>query len=828
MGNYTLDQVRSVMDKKHNIRNMSVIAKTEEGKSSVVDLLMSKASVGVDTKDNQESPKKAMAKSLHYTLSDPDMAYLSGQENDGNNFLFNLIDMPTNLDYSSGIEAALRATDSALVVIDCIKGVSVQTETVLRQAISQRVKPLLFMDNMDEALLKLELDNENLYQTFCRIVESTNVIIATYNDDDGPMGNIQVDATKGTIAFGSSSQGWAFSLKEFAEIYAAKFKIEPQKLMVRLWGDQYYSPKERKWNKTGGSGYVRGFNQFALDPIQMIFKNVMKSQKNVYEKLLKKLQIKLSSEEKKKEGKALLDIIMKKWLPAGDTLLKMASIHVPSPVTAQKYRMEILYTGPHDDPIALDIKNCNPKGHLCMYISKLVPKSDGKQFYAFGRVFSGTVGTGQKVLIMGPNFVPGKKDDLHQIEIQKTVLVMGRCIASIKNVPCGNIAGLVGVDQFLMGTGTITTYDKAHNLKMIKFSKSAVVRIGVEPKDPSNLPKLVEGLKLLAKSDPTIQCIIEENGAHVVTGSGESHLDTSLKELEKDYAGIPIKKSAITVSYKETVSSKSSQTCLSKSPNKHNRLFMTAQPFPEGLAEDVENRKVTPEQDFKVRARYLADTYKYDAGEARKIWCFGPEAKGANFLIDTSKGVQYLNEIKDSVVAGFQLATKTGVLCGENVRAVRFNINDVTLHADAAHRVGGEIIPTTRRCLHACVLTAKPRIMEPVYLIEIQCPQDATGGVSLTLNKRRGKILEENIISNTPMVVVKAYLPVNESFGFKADLSSATQGKAFLQCVFDHWQIMPDDPLDATSKSGVIVASTRKSKGLTEGVPALDMYLDKL
>ena len=77
----------------------------------------------------------------------------------------------------------------------------------------------------------------------------------------------QVDPTKGTVGFGSGLHGWAFTLKQFAEIYSSKFKIDPPKLMKRLWGDQFYNAKERKWNKSGGEGYVRGFCQFVLDPI---------------------------------------------------------------------------------------------------------------------------------------------------------------------------------------------------------------------------------------------------------------------------------------------------------------------------------------------------------------------------------------------------------------------------------------------------------------------------------------------------------------------------------------------------------------------------------
>ena len=147
---------------------------------------------------------------------------------------------------------------------------------------------------------------------------------------------------------------------------------------------------------------------------------------------------------------------------------------------------------------------------------------------------------------------------------------------------------------------------------------------------------------------------------------------------------------------------------------------MTATPFPDGLAEDIDNGDVSPKHEPKARGRYLAEKYEWDANEARKLWCFGPEGTGPNMVIDVTKGVQYLNEIKDSVVAGFQWATKEGPLCEENVRGVRFNIHDVTLHADAIHRGGGQIIPTARRCFLACMLTAKPGLMEPVYKCEIQ------------------------------------------------------------------------------------------------------------
>merc|ERR1719323_1772460 len=233
-------------------------------------------------------------------------------------------------------------------------------------------------------------------------------------------------------------------------------------------------------------------------------------------------------------------------LPAGEAMFQMIVIHLPSPVTAQKYRAEMLYEGPLDDEAAVGMKTCNPEGPLMMYISKMVPTSDKGRFYAFGRVFSGKIATGQKVRIMGPNFVPGKKEDLYEKSIQRTILMMGRYIEAIEDVPCGNICGLVGVDQFLVKTGTITTAKEAHNLKVMKFSVSPVVRVAGEP---------------------------------IIAGAGELHLEICLKDLEEDHAQFPIKQSDPVVSYRETVSEESNQMCLSKSPNKHNRLFMKAVPM---------------------------------------------------------------------------------------------------------------------------------------------------------------------------------------------------------------------------------------------------------
>ena len=229
---------------------------------------------------------------MYFEMEDKDLAFVKQEkEKDCKGFLINLIDSPGHVDFSSEVTAALRVTDGALVVVDCVSGkyfnldtfkdekfkvmkfisphsrfppewfsrhpdglngcltyftckklisfnarnlpriaifptgVCVQTETVLRQAIAERIKPVLFMNKMDRALLELQLEQEDLFLTFQRIVENVNVIIATYADDDGPMGIVRVDPSNASVGFGSGLHGWAFTIKQFAELYAAKFGV---------------------------------------------------------------------------------------------------------------------------------------------------------------------------------------------------------------------------------------------------------------------------------------------------------------------------------------------------------------------------------------------------------------------------------------------------------------------------------------------------------------------------------------------------------------------------------------------------------------------------
>jgi elongation factor 2 len=459
---------------------------------------------------------------------------------------------------------------------------------------------------------------------------------------------------------------------------------------------------------------------------------------------------------------------MSKWLPAADTLLEMMILHLPSPKTAQKYRTSYLYEGPQEDACAVGMRNCDPKGPLMIYISKMVPAADKGRFYAFGRVFSGTVSSGQKVRIMGANFKPGKKDDLYEKNIQRTVLMMGRTVEYIPDVPCGNTVALAGIDQYLMKTGTISDCDhpEAHPIRSMKYSVSPVVRVAVRPKNPGDLPKLVEGIKRLSKSDPLVVCTFEETGENIIAGCGELHVEICLNDLEKDFAQVDIIRSDPVVSYKETITTVCSEPSMAKSQNKHNRLHGTSEPLDEKLVEEIEEGHIGPTDDVKIRAKKLVEDYGWEKDDTTKLWCFGPENVGPNVIVDVTKGVQYMNEIKESVCSSFQHTSKQGVLTEECMRGGRYNITDCELHTDAIHRGGGQLMPTTRRLIYALELMSSPTLLEPIFNCEITAPMDCMGGVYQTLNQNRGEVVEEIQLAGTPLncVFFLSYFRLKHSF----------------------------------------------------------------
>merc|ERR1711912_178844 len=297
MPNFTVAQMRETMDSPHNIRNMSVIAHVDHGKSTLTDSLIAKAGIisaadagdkrNTDTRQDEQERGitiKSTGVSLYFEAPEAVKPMIEKPSDPDRGFLINLIDSPGHVDFSSEVTAALRVTDGALVVMDCVEGVCVQTETVLRQALQERVKPVVMINKMDRALLELQLQPEDAYQSFSRTIESVNVVIATYPDE--LLGDVQVFPDAGTVAFGSGLQSWAFTLNHFALLYASKFKTDPQKLVKKMWGNNFFDAKTGKWSKKEGENTTRGFCKFVLEPIFKMFRLIMDGKTEKYTKLI--------------------------------------------------------------------------------------------------------------------------------------------------------------------------------------------------------------------------------------------------------------------------------------------------------------------------------------------------------------------------------------------------------------------------------------------------------------------------------------------------------------------------------------------------------------
>lgn len=262
----------------------------DHGKTTLVDSLLSKAGILraedagsrrlLDTGEAQERQitMKSTGISLIFEKDKEVLPFaLFSVNSPSQKYLVNLVDSPGHVDFSSEVTAALRITDGAMIVVDCVSGVSVQTKTVTRQALAERIKPVLHINKVDRAIQELELSAEELYMKLNSTVESMNAVLATYQQDE-TLGDITLDPRKGNVSFGSGKQGWALRLNSFAEMIAARTGKEANKLMRRLWGDHFYDPETRKFTNVptskSGQPLQRYVCQMVLQPLLTVFKKV--------------------------------------------------------------------------------------------------------------------------------------------------------------------------------------------------------------------------------------------------------------------------------------------------------------------------------------------------------------------------------------------------------------------------------------------------------------------------------------------------------------------------------------------------------------------------
>ncbi|MHA2203260.1 MAG: GTP-binding protein, partial [Candidatus Hodarchaeales archaeon] len=726
-------------------------------------------------------------------------------------YLVNLQDTPGHVDFSGEVTSALRVVDGALVLVDAVEGVMVQTEVVTQQALAERVRPVLIINKVDRLITEMRMTPDNAYEKFKTIISDFNVLIETYAPPEYKK-IWRVDPRQGTVAFGSAIHRFGLTIPALAEIWHEKTGQPIDKLIKNLWMK---------------NNFVNGVLKPTYEIYQKAEENDIDSLKKVAEQLELRLDESVWLEPPKRIAKALLE----KWLPVEKAVLDMVIQFCPSPLEAQKYRFKSFWTGDFETEEGKGLLECNEDAPVMIALSKMIP-GKAKRIIAMGRIFSGKVKAGQKITALLPGYKPGGKERRFTTNIQQVSMLMGAKTEKVEAIPAGNIVALQGL-RGATASSTITSLEAVMPFHALSYAVEPVVTVAIEAKTPSDLPKLAEGMQLMELVDPSLKTKInEETGEYLLSGTGELHLEIAVKDLQ-DLQRIEVIQSEPIVVFRESVQGESYQQSLAKSPNKHNRLWVRAGPLDSGAIKLIEGGEIHQYTDRKEMAQILRDEAGWESKAGRKVWGMGPEENDPNFYIDATKGVQYLREVKDYIIQGFRWAAKEGPLCGEPFYGLRFMLEDVKLHEDPVHRGAGQVMPVSRRACFGAMLMAEPILLEPIYKVQVQVPEQYLGNVYKVLTRRRGRVIDTQKREGTPLNIIIAEVPVTESFGITTELRSETSGFAFSQMVFDHWEKVPGDPSKPEEEGGGLarqfVIATRKRKGFHHPLPPKpEDYYDKL
>ncbi|XP_011017938.1 PREDICTED: 116 kDa U5 small nuclear ribonucleoprotein component [Populus euphratica] len=843
--------VVGLMSNPSLVRNVALVGHLQHGKTVFMDMLVEQTHHTptfdinsekhiryTDTRiDEQERRISIKAVPMSLVLED----------SNSKSYLCNIMDTPGHVNFSDEMTAALRLADGAVLVVDAAEGVMVNTERAIRHAIQEQLPIVVVINKVDRLITELKLPPKDAYHKLRHTIEVINNHISAVSSTAG---NVQViDPAAGNVCFAGATAGWSFTLHSFARLYLKLHGIpfDADKFASRLWGDMYYNPEDRTFKKKPpASGAERSFVQFVLEPLYKIYSQVIGEHKKSVEATLAEFGVTLPNSAYKLNVRPLLRLACSQVFGSASGFTDMLVKHIPSAKAAAARKVDHTYTGPKDSMIYQAMLECDPDGPSMVNVTKLYPKSDCSSFDAFGRVYSGKIMTGQSVKVLGEGYSPEDEEDMTVKEVTKLWVYQARYRLPISMAPPGSWVLIEGVDASIMKTATLCNVnyneEDVYIFRPLQFNTLPVVKTATEPLNPSELPKMVEGLRKISKSYPLAITKVEESGEHTILGTGELYLDSIMKDLRELYSEVEVKVADPVVSFCETVVESSSMKCFAETPNKKNKITMIAEPLEKGLAEDIENGVVSIDWNRKALGDFFKTKYDWDLLAARSIWAFGPDKQGPNILLDDTlptevdKGL--LGAVKDSIVQGFQWGAREGPLCDEPIRNVKFKIVDARIAPEPLHRGSGQIIPTARRVAYSAFLMATPRLMEPVYYVEIQTPIDCLTAIYTVLSRRRGHVTADVPQPGTPAYIVKAFLPVIESFGFETDLRYHTQGQAFSLSVFDHWAIVPGDPLD---KSIVLrplepapiqhlarefMVKTRRRKGMSEDV-SINKFFDE-
>ncbi|KAL1965952.1 hypothetical protein VTN77DRAFT_4892 [Rasamsonia byssochlamydoides] len=845
---YSREFMTDLLNFPDQIRNIAFAGHLHHGKTALMDMLV------MQTHDISERLEKRTGKrrdeQLRYTdvhvlererglsiKAAPMTLVLQGTK--GKSHLFNILDTPGHVNFVDEVAASLRLVDGVVLVVDVVEGVQANTEQIIRYAVLEDLPLTLVVNKMDRLVLELKLPPNDAYFKLKHVIEEVNSVIEKTIPGRGESRRLSPE--KGNVAFACSSMRWCFTLPSFARMYAESYpKLDAAEFATRLWGDIFFNPRSRKFTRKGvEEGSKRTFVSFVLEPIYKLYSHTISESPEDLKETLATLGISLKPSQLKSDPKVLLNLVCEQFFGPATGFVDMIIQHIPSPVEGAQKKLERYYTGPLDTNVARAMAACDQDGPLVIQVTKLFSSPDAAKFNAFGRIMSGTARPGQQVRVLGEGYTIDDEEDMVIATISDTWIAETRYNIPTDGVPAGNWVLLGGVDNSIVKTATLVPLkldndEDAYIFKPIKHMTESVFKVAVEPINPSELPKMLEGLRKVNKSYPLISTKVEESGEHVVLGTGELYMDCVLHDLRRLFAEMEIKVSDPVTRFCETVVETSAIMCYSITPNKKNKITMIAEPLDDGIAEDIESGRVRIKDPIRKVAQFFEEKYDWDKLAARSIWAFGPDETGPNILQDDTLPSQVdkklLGTVRDSIVQGFSWGTREGPLCEEPIRNAKFRLTDVTLADQAIYRGGGQIIPTARRAVYSSFLMASPRLMEPIYSCEMIGPADAVASVYTVLSRRRGHVLSDGPIAGTPLYSVRGLIPVIDSFGFETDLRIHTQGQATVSLVFDKWSVVPGDPLDrevklrplemasAQATARDFVLKTRRRKGLAEDV----------
>ncbi|CAN6656802.1 pre-mRNA-splicing factor Snu114p [Trichomonascus vanleenenianus] len=844
---YSRDYQAYMMGLPEQARNVALVGHIHHGKTSLVDAMVKQ------THDISDKTGKKQDEQLRYTdthilerergisiMASPISLVLPSSK--GKSHLIGLVDAPGHVDFADEVEISGRLADGFAIVVDAVEGMLIGTKLAIQHALRQEIPFFLVVNKVDRLILELRLPPEDAYFKLLHCIETVNEYIRYVS----PASNVRLSPELGNVVFASASMEWCFSLYSFARKYCQQYPaLDVESFGKRLWGNVFYEPESRKFTKTTRNGGVRSFIYFILDPVYKLYTHTISEEKEPLEKTLAKLGIRLKAPVYKLDVRPLLKIVCREFFGPLTAFVDACLQCIPSPVERCKQFMERYYTGGLEGTLVDELSKCDPEGPLMVYIAKMYNNADATEFYALARVISGTLRRGQDVQVLGETFSPADQEDAFDERVEELWIPSTRYRVPIDAVPAGNWALIKGLDAKISKTATVVSadadLDNYHIIKPLKHLSKAVVKVAVEPLNPSELPKMLEGIRKVGKCYALLENKVEESGEHILLGSGELFMDCVLHDLRTIFAQIEIKVSDPVTRFTETCIETSSIKCYSMSANRKNKLTILAEPLDEGIAEDIESSTLNPNWPKKQMGQYLQDNYGWDILAARSIWAFGPDDHGTNLLLNDTLPTQVdkklLNSIKESVKQGFKWSTREGPLCEEPIRNTRFRLIDATIATTPIQRGGGQIIAATRKACYSSFLLASPRLLEPVYSCHITCPKQSVSIIYNLLTRRRGAVISDTPIPGTPLYSVLGEVPVIDSFGFETDLRVATKGQAFASLTFEKWSTVPGDPLDADQKTKPLQAAqslelardfvlkTRRRKGLSEE-PTITKFLD--